>query len=79
MSKSNTDIIDLEKELDKLIAELTENVSAKQKAKIKEAKRKWLKKNKEKIKQTKKKWKAKNKEKIKQTKKKWREKNRKRK
>jgi hypothetical protein len=48
MSESNTDIIDLEKELDKLIAELTENVSAKQKAKIKEVKRKWLKNNKEK-------------------------------
>ena len=41
MSKSNTDTIDLEKELDKLIAELTTSVSVKKEKRIKESGKKY--------------------------------------
>ena len=60
MSKSNTDIIDLEKELDKLIAELTTSVSAKKAKRHTESAKKYYKENKEKCKQLVKKFKEKN-------------------
>ena len=71
MSKSNTDIIDLEKELDKLIAELTTSVSVKKKKRIKESGKKYYGKNKDKIKQRLKKFREENPEYFK----KYREKN----